>query len=117
MGNQQPVEAPTPVKPDAHLPTKVWALAWVAFSTDTFTEMGYWLLPQFLVIVLGAPPMAFGLIEGAAETVASFLRLRALCALRPFQRARSCCQPALFLGLIKFATLAASSRGYPKTEN
>jgi MFS family permease len=37
--------------------------------------MGYWLLPQFLVTVLGAPPMAFGLIEGAAETVASFSRL------------------------------------------
>ena len=37
--------------------------------------MGYWLLPQFLVTVLGAPPMAFGLIEGAAETIASFSRL------------------------------------------
>jgi MFS family permease len=37
--------------------------------------MSYWLLPQFLVTVLGAPPMAFGLIEGAAETIASFSRL------------------------------------------
>jgi MFS family permease len=37
--------------------------------------MGYWLLPQFLVAALGAPPMAFGLIEGAAETIASFSRL------------------------------------------
>jgi MFS family permease len=53
----------------------VWALAWVAFFNDTSTEMGYWLLPQFLVAVLGAPPMAFGLIEGAAETIASFSRL------------------------------------------
>ena len=37
--------------------------------------MSYWLLPQFLVTVLGAPPMAFGFIEGAAETIASFSRL------------------------------------------
>jgi MFS family permease len=37
--------------------------------------MSYWLLPQFLIGVLGAGPMAFGLIEGAAETVSSFGRL------------------------------------------
>jgi MFS family permease len=53
----------------------VWILAWVAFFNDTSTEMSYWLLPQFLVTVLGAPPMAFGLIEGAAESIASFSRL------------------------------------------
>jgi MFS family permease len=57
------------------LPKNVWVLAWVAFFTDTATEMGYWLLPQFLVTVLGAPPTAFGLIEGAAETASSFARL------------------------------------------
>ena len=57
------------------LPRNVWMLAWVAFLNDTSTEMSYWLLPQFLVVVLGAPPMAFGLIEGAAESVASFSRL------------------------------------------
>jgi MFS family permease len=53
----------------------VWILAWVAFFNDTSSEMSYWLLPQFLVAALGAPPMAFGLIEGAAETIASFSRL------------------------------------------
>jgi MFS family permease len=37
--------------------------------------MSYWLLPQFLTGVLGAGPAAFGLIEGAAETVSSFGRL------------------------------------------
>ena len=57
------------------LPRNVWVLAWVAFFNDTSTEMGYWLLPQFLVTALGAPPVAFGLIEGAAETMASFSRL------------------------------------------
>jgi len=57
------------------LPRTVWVLSWVAFFNDTATEMSYWLLPQFLVGVLGASPMAFGLIEGAAETVSSFGRL------------------------------------------
>ena len=57
------------------LPRNVWALSWVSFFNDTSTEMSYWLLPQFLVGVLGAGPMVFGLIEGAAETVASFARL------------------------------------------
>ena len=75
MGNEQPVPVPNPTKPNAHLPRNVWILSWVAFLNDTSTEMSYWLLPQFLVTVLGAPPMAFGLIEGAAETIASFSRL------------------------------------------
>jgi MFS family permease len=57
------------------LPRNVWVLSWVAFFNDMATEMSYWLLPQFLVSVLGAGPMAFGLIEGAAETVSSFGRL------------------------------------------
>ena len=65
----------TSAKSHARLPRNVWALAWVALFNDTSTEMGYWLLPQFLVTVLGAPPVAFGLIEGAAETIASFSRL------------------------------------------
>jgi MFS family permease len=56
-------------------PRNVWVLSWVSFFNDTSTEMGYWLLPQFLIGVLGAGPMAFGLIEGAAETVSSFGRL------------------------------------------
>lgn len=57
------------------LPRNVRALGWVAFFNDTATEMSYWLLPQFMVSVLGAGPMVFGLMEGAAETVASFGRL------------------------------------------
>jgi MFS family permease len=57
------------------LPRNVRALGWVALLNDSATEMSYWLLPQFLVTVLGAGPMVFGLIEGAAETVASLGRL------------------------------------------
>jgi MFS family permease len=59
----------------AGLPKNVWALAWTAFFNDSSTEMSYWLLPQFLANVLGAPPVAFGLIEGAAATAASFSQL------------------------------------------
>lgn len=68
-------------KPDESAPVppalsrNVRALGWVALLNDTATEMSYWLLPQFLVTVLGAGPMVFGLIEGAAETVASLGRL------------------------------------------
>ncbi len=75
MGNEQATHGATAAKANARLPRNVWVLAWVAFFNDTSTEMGYWLLPQFLVTVLGAPPMAFGFIEGAAETIASFSRL------------------------------------------
>ena len=57
------------------LPRNVWILSWVAFFNDVSTEMSYWLLPQFLAVVLGAGPAAFGLMEGAAETVSSFGRL------------------------------------------
>jgi MFS family permease len=59
----------------SRLPRNVWVLAWVALFNDAATEMSYWLLPQFLARVLGAGPAAFGLIEGAAETVSSFGRL------------------------------------------
>ncbi len=63
------------VLPARGLPRNVWVLSWVSLFNDSATEMSYWLLPQFLVSVLGAGPAAFGLIEGAAETVASFGRL------------------------------------------
>ena len=57
------------------MPRNVWVLSWVAFFNDTATEMSYWLLPQFLLASWAPGPMAFGLIEGAAETVSSFGRL------------------------------------------
>ncbi|MGD1157145.1 MAG: MFS transporter [Terriglobia bacterium] len=73
--NKQSAAARGAAEQGYRLPRNVWTLAWVAFLNDTATEMGYWLLPQFLVAVLGAQPMTFGLIEGAAETVSSFGRL------------------------------------------
>ena len=56
-------------------PRNIWVLGWVSLLNDSATEMSYWLLPQFLVSVLRASPMAFGFIEGAAETAASLSRL------------------------------------------
>jgi len=41
---------------------------------DTASEMGYWILPAFLTSI-GAGPAQLGLIEGIAESVASFAKL------------------------------------------
>src|SRR5205809_1853397 len=45
-----------------------------SFFNDTASEMAYWVLPAFLVS-LGAGPAQLGLIEGLAESVASFAKL------------------------------------------
>src|SRR5437879_4317488 len=45
-----------------------------SFFNDTASEMAYWVLPAFLVS-LGAGPAQLGVIEGIAESVASFAKL------------------------------------------
>src|SRR5215475_13064728 len=45
-----------------------------SFFNDTASEMAYWVLPAFLTS-LGAGPAQLGLIEGIAESVASFAKL------------------------------------------
>ncbi|MFB3916678.1 MAG: MFS transporter [Terriglobales bacterium] len=45
-----------------------------SFFNDTASEMAYWILPGFLTSI-GAGPAALGLIEGIAESVASFGKL------------------------------------------
>lgn len=45
-----------------------------SFFNDTASEMAYWVLPAFLVS-LGAGPAQLGVIEGVAESVASFAKL------------------------------------------
>jgi MFS family permease len=47
----------------------------VSFLTDVASEMTYPLLPVFLASVLGASAGFIGVIEGAAESVASLLKL------------------------------------------
>src|SRR5258706_15942048 len=52
----------------------IWALAIPAFLNDPASEMAYWVLRAFLAS-LGAGPAQLGLIEGVAESVASFAKL------------------------------------------
>ena len=54
------------------LPRNVFVLGIASFLTDVSTEMAYVVLPMFLTITLGAPIAYVGLVEGVAETVASF---------------------------------------------
>jgi MFS family permease len=55
-------------------PRNIYAFGITSFLNDTATEMAYWVLPAFLVS-LGAGPAQLGLIEGIAESVASFAKL------------------------------------------
>ena len=52
----------------------IYVFGTTSFLNDTATEMAYWILPAFLVS-LGAGPAQLGLIEGVAESVASFAKL------------------------------------------
>jgi MFS family permease len=52
----------------------IYAFGITSFLNDTSTEMAYWVLPAFLAS-LGAGPAQLGLIEGLAESVASFAKL------------------------------------------
>ncbi|UCF18661.1 MAG: MFS transporter [Gemmatimonadota bacterium] len=56
-------------------PRNVLGLGAVSFFNDVSSEMIYPLLPTFLVRVLGASLPAVGLIEGAAESINSFVKL------------------------------------------
>jgi MFS family permease len=57
------------------LPATVVILGFTALFTDIGTEMVFPLLPVFLIETLGAGPAYLGLVEGAANTVASLLKL------------------------------------------
>jgi MFS family permease len=52
----------------------VYAFGLTSFLNDTASEMAYWVLPAFLAS-LGAGPAQLGIIEGIAESVASFAKL------------------------------------------
>jgi MFS family permease len=52
----------------------IYAFGTTSFLNDTASEMAYWVLPAFLAS-LGAGPAQLGLIEGIAESVASFAKL------------------------------------------
>ncbi len=65
---------PRPVDRETTTPRNVYVFGATSFFNDTATEMAYWVLPAFLVS-LGAGPAQLGLIEGVAESVASFAKL------------------------------------------
>ncbi len=66
-----------PASAAEHAPSAVrniYAFGITSFLNDTASEMSYWVLPAFLAS-LGAGPAQLGLIEGIAESVASFAKL------------------------------------------
>ena len=63
-----------PSEPKSSADRNIYAFGLTSFFNDTATEMAYWVLPAFLVS-LGAGPAQLGLIEGVAESVASFAKL------------------------------------------
>jgi MFS family permease len=52
----------------------IYAFGATSFLNDTASEMAYWVLPAFLASI-GAGPAQLGIIEGVAESVASFAKL------------------------------------------
>src|SRR3989440_6406898 len=57
------------------LPRNVFVISLVSLLNDVSSEIIYPLLPLFLSLTLGASPAIVGLIEGAAESVSSLLKL------------------------------------------
>lgn len=57
------------------LPRNVLIISLVSFLNDASSEMIYPLLPLFLALTLNASPLAIGIIEGASESLSSFLKL------------------------------------------
>jgi len=65
---------PSPTEREPSAARNIYAFGVTSFLNDTATEMAYWVLPAFLAS-LGAGPAQLGLIEGIAESVASFAKL------------------------------------------
>ena len=64
----------TSLEPGSSAARNIYSFGITSFFNDTATEMAYWVLPAFLVS-LGAGPAQLGVIEGIAESVASFAKL------------------------------------------
>jgi MFS family permease len=59
----------------SRLPASVVALGWVSFLNELSSQIVAPLIPLLLATVLGAGPVALGVIEGFADAVASLLKL------------------------------------------
>jgi MFS family permease len=64
----------SPADPQPSASRNIYAFGFTSFLNDTASEMAYWVLPAFLGS-LGAGPAQLGVIEGIAESVASFAKL------------------------------------------
>src|ERR1700739_196748 len=67
------MDAPPPTTLNS-TPRNVYVFGVTSFLNDTASEMAYWVLPAF-ISSLGAGPAQLGIIEGIAESVASFAKL------------------------------------------
>ena len=67
------MDTPPPAKSPS-TPRNIYVFGATSFLNDTASEMAYWVLPAFLAS-LGAGPAQLGIIEGVAESVASFAKL------------------------------------------
>src|ERR1700686_2380552 len=67
------MDAPSPPQPPS-TPRNIYVFGVTSFLNDTASEMAYWVLPAFLASI-GAGPAQLGIIEGVAESVASFAKL------------------------------------------
>jgi MFS family permease len=66
-----------PAQPPEREPStsrNIYAFGITSLLNDTASEMAYWVLPAFLA-TLGAGPAQLGIVEGIAESVASFAQL------------------------------------------
>src|SRR5260221_10083757 len=67
--------SPSEPAPQQSLPRNVKVLGLVSLFNDTASEMIFPLLPAFLLTVLGGNRFYLGIIEGAADSIASMLKL------------------------------------------
>src|ERR1700716_699680 len=67
------MDAPPPPRSQS-TPRNIYAFGLTSFLNDTASEMAYWVLPAFLASI-GAGAAQLGIIEGIAESVASFAQL------------------------------------------
>jgi len=73
MASASSEEVALPARP--RLPAAVLALGFASLLNDVGSEMIFPLLPLFLTQTLGAGPAFLGLVEGAADALASLLKL------------------------------------------
>lgn len=65
----------TDADPNTALPRNVKVLGLTSLLNDTASEMIFPLLPNFLLTILGGNRFYLGVIEGAADSVTSLLKL------------------------------------------